>query len=314
MARGPLRIAVCFAGKAEGIVTHHAPRDLGIKRGRRTIGPAVPRELDCLTGWESIRQHVYSEGKGHVYDTFFHAWIENEERKSELCSVLKPSDYVAEQQIEFNPHPHYQRIESHMYSLSQSFKLAMKYGEATGKQYDFFVSLRYDLFFKKFVDYTSLHDNVLYYSGWKNHGHEIHDYFWVGSQSAIQDILIPLTKECHEWCKNPYDRAKGGKKISRKGRKVVSLHKFFAMYLDSLPDAVRRRAGDAQAHGPILNHTDDFHICRDLWWNSDDRDRVLEEQAVIGTHGVVKPTSPFENLKTTETTWEMLVNEFSYYE
>jgi hypothetical protein len=303
VARGPLRIAVCFAGKAEGIATHHAPRELA-KRGMKNIRGSESRVLDCLTGWESIRKHVYSTEKGHVYDTFFHAWIENEERKSELCSVLKPSAYVAEKQIEFNPHPYYQRVQSKMHSLVTSFDLAMKHAETTGKKYDFFVFLRYDLFFKNFVDYTSLHDNVLYHSGWKSHAHKVHNYFWVGSQSAIQDTLIPLAKECHEWCKSPYDRAEGGKKFSWKSPKPVSLHRFFQFYLGTLDQP--------PLHGPILNHTDDFHICRDLWWKEEPT-VDSRGQVVIGAHGV-KPTSPFENLKYTETTWEMLVSEFSYYE
>lgn len=305
MAEGPLRIAICFVGKADGIATHHAPRDLTTKRGGHSTGPAAPRKLDCLTGWESIRKHVYAAEKGHVYDTFFHAWIENKKRKSELCKVLKPLAHVAEKQIEFHTHPYYQRVQSRMHSLVTSFELAMKHSESTGKKYDFFVFLRYDLFFRNFVDYTTLHDNVFYHSGWQKHRHNVHDYFWIGSQSVIQDIIIPLTKECHEWCKSPYERKKGGEKIPRKSKKVMSIHRFYDVHLDNLPDA-------PQCHSPILNHTKDFHICRDLWWDSDspNQDGDLEAQAAPNIYGIEKPISPFD----IATTWATLVSEFNYYE
>jgi len=194
-----MKIAVCFSGTADGIGTHH------VKHGGTR---------DCLISWPSIQKHVYQD---HDCDTFFHVGLYNEETERNICTLLKPKAYIAEQQREFHEDAKWNEVNlykhlndnkpgnmhdslSQLYSRSTAIKLALESAKKENIKYDFIVTLRYELHFAKNISYESLSNDSLYWSGW-NRGFS----GWPGIGSAPQDLFFVGSQPIMEIVSTMYD-------------------------------------------------------------------------------------------------------------
>jgi len=164
-----MKIAICFFGLTYGVQA--------FKRSTKSV--------DCLLGWKTILKHIY---KDHQCDTFFHAWVDTNERTQFLKDVLEPNACKTEKLRPFHSdwchHDanitgnvskkkvrkqrgskfRWSAILSQLYSRGESIKLALESMKSKGDEYDFIIALRYDIYFNRDMCYEALRNDVLYYS------------------------------------------------------------------------------------------------------------------------------------------------------
>ena len=190
-----MKIALCFFGKTYGHQTAYAY-------------PPKQKKILCLHGFKSIRKNVMQDND---VDTYFHAWINTPLTTEDLCSLLKPKNFKGEKQKIFNKGVRQQGYLSHIYSRTQSLKMALD----SEIKYDLIVAIRYDLIFFNPVKYDNVECDVLYADG------DVYTRDWhiVGHPSVIKK-LIPM-----------FDFAK--EKIS-KGLELTCTSKIYTPYYESL--------------------------------------------------------------------------------
>jgi hypothetical protein len=222
-----MRIAVCFFGLAYGYGK--------ASTGRRERASKV----QCLTSLKSIQHSIYLKND---CDTYFHAWIDSEERENSLVKVLSPKSYIAEKQIEFDcdaqindPNLYKKKLTkgpktlrhstlSQTYSRTRSLQLAFDAMESGEETYDFIIALRYDLHFMQTIKFETFDHDILYVPhNSKSPATEKYpcDFFFVGNPNAMKYLL-----NVQEFLQNEIDNG-----VYKNGPEAM-LHRYY----NSLPD------------------------------------------------------------------------------
>lgn len=267
-----MKIAVCFSGLGEGrqIKKPHYEADTTKYYDR------VEADIEILTGWESIKKHVYTAKEEHTYDTFFHVWVKNQKRVDQLCRVLNPTDYSADTEVEsrpgFEPWPgavaeqsHIHRMCSQIESRARAVQLALDWGEKHRVEYDMIVVLRYDLWFKRFADYNKIKPDVekglLLSSGRLACSHErpswadrIYDFFWIASPGIMRKTLAQMA----DW-------------DDLSNRNLIKIHRcvhyFYEVWFKL----------NGVDHKSILCLGEDLRLCRDMHPNERPRSLFMDD-------------------------------------
>lgn len=190
--------------------------EIMLPHGRRRIAICFSGQLrtwrSCADSWHNILLH---NGRDDNIDVFCHLWdyntqpnavdpsqtsvkIENEEIR-ELLEVLKPKNYLIEQQKEFKPYKPNQAITtpsflSQFYGIMKVARLKKEYEIKNDLMYDVVVRARYDsLYLTRLSDmYNSVEPNIMhgFHIGWDyltNRG-RMGDICWM-ADSQTYDII-----------------------------------------------------------------------------------------------------------------------------
>jgi len=293
-----MRIAVCFSGLAYGKGCAWKARD-----------------VECLVSLDTIRKFVYQD---YQCDTYFHAWIDNEETEKKLCALLKPKAYRAEEQIVFHEDAQFNDPKlynitsspskanktrnhdalSQIFSRTESIKLALQAAEE--EKYDFIIVLRFDLHFKAPINFKSLSKEFLYEGGYRSKKDVHHDFFFIGSPAVMQS-LVPMYQFVQEGVDS-------GKRIIRD----IHRHVYGQFFADTSHETPSTKV--------ILQYKKNFDYVRELPHRLKVKMRAKlqrEVDSALQTGDVnqylSRNTSRVNTSRVNTTTWEQLLVDHDYH-
>lgn len=166
-----MRIAICLHGKVGNIV------------GKADSSSAGESEVLALAA-KHYREYMPEA------DYFIHSW--NTNLKEQIIDEFNPKGYIIEQQKEFDI-PDYvlgsdERQQGHYsrwYSAKQVSKLKRKF-EKRNKPYDAVMLARFDIAWKKTIDFKKLDLKAITVGGWyRTNTAKVKDFFFISNSKGI---------------------------------------------------------------------------------------------------------------------------------
>lgn len=207
-----MRIAVCLFGLVGNIVG---------KSGTSTIGADQVLKLS-YKHWDDkiIKENTQ-------IDFFIHSW--SCDLQSEIDGLFKPvlSKYEPQRTFDIPEHitgtdlrkqSHYSR----WYSTQQSMKLKRQYEEKHDFRYDWVMSARFDIAWKKPVKFDRFTNKRFYYGGWDRDGSIKVIDFWFFSNSINMDNFCDLYDSIDDYA------------IDNKNSRQISSHSLASRRMDKL--------------------------------------------------------------------------------
>ena len=241
-----MRLAICLYGLVGNLVG---------KSGYNSLG----RESALELGFDHLSEFF---SRDHEVDFFIHSW--EGDLSERIIDLYQPKEYLFEDQKKFEI-PKYvigsekrcQNVYSRWYSQMMSNKLLDR--QIDSGLYDYVVSSRFDIGWKKKIDFESLNKDILYYPGGISNARKILDYWFVANVSNM-----------HRFCKlfdslDEYNMPGKKDEVCSLNKKLgISPHRLAKFHLKKL----------GMQHEPLLwqNHwidqaDSDFPILRNIYFS-----------------------------------------------
>tara|TARA_A100001011_G_scaffold400690_1_gene517633 strand:+ start:3113 stop:4324 length:1212 start_codon:yes stop_codon:yes gene_type:complete len=149
-----VKVAVCIYGNVGDI-----------KRSRDTSCEESLADLSAKISYAHFKKHVIDANPDIDFDIFIHCWNKNLEE--EIVSMYKPTLYLFENNKKFYEYKEYEykeviKKDREQYLLSRQKSIDLCFNYDKDNSYDFIISTRFDIAYKKNLDLSFLKKGHLY--------------------------------------------------------------------------------------------------------------------------------------------------------
>ena len=212
------RVALCFRGKCMDMVTNH-------KDGKTHF-------VDCIRFWKRIERTLIKPNQDLFdFDIYMHGWVGSSETKRvpEILEVMKPVDYVLEEQRDFSDDYvdmvdfsailynkfgnkeagktvsdyddiHYRGFFDSLMSYAYSMSRSARFLQSSHEDYDLGVSIRFDVLPNGVVSLSEIDRDLFYLDKDARNLHSpvfFRDFFCISSAKKVA-----IFSEFYEFVKN----------------------------------------------------------------------------------------------------------------
>ena len=212
------RVALCFRGKCMDMVTNH-------KDGKTYF-------VDYIRYWKRIERTLIKPNQDLFdFDIYMHGWVGSSETKRipEILEVMKPVDYVLEEQRDFTDdyidmvdfstilygrfrkkEPdktvldyddiHYKDFFGSLMSYAYSISRSARFLQSSWEDYDLGISIRFDVLPNSVISLSEMDRDLFYLDKdrWGLHSPVfLRDFFWISSAEKVA-----IFSEFYEFVKN----------------------------------------------------------------------------------------------------------------